>query len=52
MSRAENRNLIRMVVVAIAATAIAVAAGAGVASAHSAPVAHHALADNGVLHMD
>ena len=52
MSRAENRNLIRMVVVAIAATAIAVTAGAGVASAHSAPVAHHALADNGLLHPD
>ena len=52
MSRAENRSLIRMVVVAIAATAIAVAAGAGVASAHSAPAAHHALADNGLLHTD
>ena len=47
MSKTRKRSLIRTVVLAVAGAAIAVAAG--VASAHSSPAAHHALADGGVI---
>jgi hypothetical protein len=47
MSTIRRRGLIRAVALAIAAAAVAVAAG--VASAHSSPATHHALADNGVV---
>ena len=53
MTAAGKRGLIPALVLAAAAAAIAgaaaVAVSAGTASTHSSPVAHHALADDGVV---